>query len=381
MADWESLRALEFPVASRWAYFDHAAVAPLPRRSVERLAAWSTDAMSNGVAHWGEWAERLEIVRDRIAALISARTDEIALVPSTTVGIGLVAEGLEWKAGDNVVTAFEEYPSNVYPWMNLASRGVSLRRVPGRDGAIWPEDLAGAMDDRTRVLAISHVEFASGFRNDLDALCSLCRERGVAVLVDAIQSLGAIAIDVRKTPVDFLATGGQKWLLGPEGSGFLYVRSEWIDKLRTLGVGSRSVVGHMDYSNIDFTLRPGAKRWEGGAYNMGAIQTLGASLEILHEVGIERASARILDRAARVRAIAEEAGWSVYGSRAQGDLSGIVSIERPGVDARACVKPLRESGVIASWRGGRLRLSPHIYTNEADLARLGEALAGLKPPG
>ena len=176
-------------------------------------------------------------------ALINADRDEIAFINSTTQGIGLIAEGFPWRDGDNVVTAADEYPSNLFPWMNLASRGVDVRQVPSRDGRIWLEDLVAAIDRSTRVLAISHVEFATGFRNDLDALAEICQARGVALFVDAIQGLGPHRIDVRQTPIDFLAADGHKWLLGPEGAGFLFVRRDWIDRLRPIGVGWHSVVG------------------------------------------------------------------------------------------------------------------------------------------
>ncbi len=196
--DWDSLRESEFPVARRWAYFDHAATAPLPRRSGDALRAWAAEQENDGVVGWPEREQRIERIRDQAARLLNAHRDEIAFINSTTHGIGLIAEGYPWRPGDNVVTAAEEYPSNIYPWMNLESRGVSLRQVASRDGRIWIEDLAAAIDRSTRVLAISHVEFASGFRNDLDALVELCRARGVALFVDAIQGLGPLTIDVRQ---------------------------------------------------------------------------------------------------------------------------------------------------------------------------------------
>ncbi|HMB08697.1 MAG TPA: aminotransferase class V-fold PLP-dependent enzyme [Isosphaeraceae bacterium] len=372
--DWDALRRAEFPVAERWAYFDHAAVAPLPRRSGAILRAWADDQERNGVVHWPDWERRVEAIRAGAARLINAHPDEIAFVGSTTQGIGLVAEGFPWHDGESVVTAAEEYPSNIYPWMNLASRGVSLRMVPSRAGRIWVEDLAAAIDGSTRVLTISHVEFASGFRNDLDALVELCRSRGVALFVDAIQGLGPLAIDVRRTPIDFLAADGHKWLLGPEGAGLLYVRRDWIERLRPLGVGWHSVVGSYNAPAVDFTLKPNARRWEGGSFNMPGLQALGASLDLLREIGPEAVSDRILDRAAAARELAAAAGWGVVGSTRPGDLSGIVALGRPGVDPGAVVRSLRRHGVAVACRRGRLRISAHVYNNEDDFARLAEGL-------
>ncbi|SIO08669.1 Selenocysteine lyase/Cysteine desulfurase [Singulisphaera sp. GP187] len=368
--DWESLRAAEFPITERWAYFDHAAVAPIPRRTGNVLRAWADDQEQNGVIHWLDWERKLGTTRRQIAELINAEVDEIAFVNSTTHGIGLIAEGFPWRNGDNVVTAAEEYPSNIYPWMNLASRGVELRTVPSRDGRVWARDLAAAIDDSTRLLTISHVEFASGYRNDLDALAELCKARGIAFFVDAIQGLGPLVIDVKRTPIDFLAADGHKWLFGPEGAGLLYVRRDWIDRLRPLGVGWHSVVNSFNTPGFNFTLKPSAERWEGGSFSMPGLQAFGASLSLIMELGKEAVSERILERAEAVRELARSAGWQVYGSPRADDLSGIVALEREGIDPDAVVRRLRADGIAVASRRGRLRISPHVYNNDADLERL-----------
>ena len=192
--------------------------------------------------------------------------------------------------------------------MNLESRGVGVRQVPSRDGRIWLEDLAAAIDRSTRLLTISHVEFATGFRNDLDALAELCRERGIALFVDAIQGLGPHRIDVQRTPIDFLAADGHKWLLGPEGAGLLYVRRDWIDRLRPIGVGWHSVVGSYNSPAAEFRLKPSAQRWEGGSFNMPGLLTFGASLDLFFEWGLEAVAQRIADRAEAVRELAAVGG-------------------------------------------------------------------------
>lgn len=373
--DWEAVRSAEFPVARRWAFFDHAAVAPLPRRTGEALRAWTARQEDDGVVAWPDNDRRVEAVRDRIAWLIQCHRDEVAFIHSTTHGIGLIAEGFPWQQGDSVVTAADEYPSNLFPWMNLADRGVAVRQVPSRDGRIWIDDLAAAIDESTRILAISHVEFATGFRNDLDALGALCRARGIAFFVDAIQGLGPHRLDVNRTPIDFLAADGHKWLLGPEGAGILYVRREWIDRLRTIGVGWHSVVGSYNAVVPEFRLRPNAQRWEGGSSNLAGIVALGASIELLLEWGLDAVSRRILDRAEAVRELAASAGWTIHGSPRPEDRSAIVVLERPGVDpAEAAATLRRDHGVVAACRRGRLRISPHVYNDASDLERL---LAGL----
>ena len=375
--DWDALRVREFPVAEHWAYFDHAAVAPMPRRSGEALRQWVDDQERHGVVHWPAWGQKVEQARHASARLINAEVDEIAFIPNTTTGIGLIAEGFPWKPGDSVVTAAEEYPSNLYPWMNLASRGVTLRTVPTRpDGRIWVDDLANAIDSTTRVLTISHVEFASGFRNDLDTLGELCRSRGIAFFVDAIQGLGPLTIDVRRTPIDFLAADGHKWLLGPEGAGLLYIRRDWIDRLRPIGVGWKSVVSSYNAPGIDFTLKPDASRWEGGTFAMAPLQAFARSLDLFLEIGPEVVSRRILDRADAVRELARSAGWAVHGSPRPEDQAGIVALEKPGVDPEAFARDLRTRGIALACRRGRVRVSPHIYNDADDLGRLAEALGG-----
>jgi selenocysteine lyase/cysteine desulfurase len=258
--------------------------------------------------------------------------------------------------------------------MNLADRGVSVRLVRSREGRIWPEDLIEVMDQTTRVLAISYVEFASGFRNDLNRLVEICGARQVALFVDAIQGLGPLEVDVRKTPVDFLAADGHKWLLGPEGAGLLYVRGDWIDRLRPLNVGWHSVVGSYNAPEIDFRLKPNAQRWEGGSFNMAGLQALGASLSLIEELGPAAVSRRILERAEAVCEGALQAGWRVVGSNRPGDRAGIVAIEHDLVSAEHAARQMREQGIVVSARRGKLRISPHVYNNQDDLGRLQEAL-------
>ncbi len=373
--DWGRLRIEEFPVAESWAYFDHAAVSPIPRRSADQLRAWAGEQESNGCVNWPMLGQKIEAARADLARLIDADVDEIAFIPNTTHGIGVIAEGFPWQPGDNVVTADDEFPSNLYPWMNLEGRGVSVRLVPSRDGRIERREIEAAIDSRTRVLTISHVEFATGFRNDLDALSEFCRNRGVSLFVDAIQGLGPHLLDVRRTPIDFLAADGHKWLLGPEGAGFLYVRRDWIERLHPIGIGWHSVVGSFNSSGLDYRLKPSASRWEGGTFNMPGLLAFGASVGLFLELGPEEVSRRILERADRVREIARATGWTIHGPNRPEEESAIVALERPGVDCVKAARLLREQKVIVASRRGRWRVSPHIYNDDTDLDRLERGLA------
>lgn len=372
--DWTALRN-EFPVARHWAYLDHAAVAPLSGRARRALDAWADHLTENGVVNHAQWPRRAEEVRGVAARLLNAQTDEIAFIPSTSAGISLVAEGFPWKPGDNIVTAAEEYPANVYPWMNLAARGVELRRVPSRGPRVEIDDLRDAIDSRTRLLTLSHVEFASGFRNDLDAIGGLCRERGILFFVDAIQSLGVLPIDVRRSPIDFLAADGHKWLVSPEGMGVFFLRRELLEFLHPVGIGWNSVVGALDFTRIDFTLKPSAARWEGGSLNFAGLTALGGSLELLLDVGIDALKDRVLMLTDHLCEQAKRAGLTVFSSRADRDRSGIVSLMPPAdADPLTLVRRAREARFVINQRAARLRVSPHAYNSLEEIDALVEFL-------
>lgn len=364
----------QFPVTGGWAFLDHAAVAPLSAPAAAALAAYADSLANNGIAAVKEWLDRVRAVRSLGARLINAPADDdVYFVPNTTHGIGVVAEGFPWRAGDNVVLAAEEYPSNQYPWMNLKPRGVEVRSVPSRGNRLAIDDVRAAMDGRTRVLTVSAVEFASGFRNDLDSLGALCRERGLFFFVDAIQSLGVFPLDVQRTPVDALAADGHKWLLGPEGAGIGYVRREWVDRLHPVGVGANSVVHPYAFTTVDFTLKPHAGRWEGGAYNVPGITALGASLDLLFDAGINTVERRVLELTDHLCDRAESLGWNVFSSRREGEKSGIVSLTHPTFPAAEVVKRCRAAGVIVNNRADRVRVSPHAYNTEGEIDRFFDA--------
>lgn len=375
LMDWTSLRE-QFPVTRRWAYFDHAAVAPISAPAQRALVEWAADLADNGEIHEPLWVRRVNEVRRLTGQLLNADPLDVAFVKNTSEGIGIVAEGFPWQPGDNAVTAAEEYPANVYPWMNLRDRGVELRTVPSRGNRIVLDDVRAAMDGHTRLVSLSWVEFASGFRNDLDALGQLCRERGVFFFVDAIQGLGVLPIDVQRTPIDGLAADGHKWLLAPEGAGVFYLRREWVERLHPVGVGWHSVVNATDFSKIDFTLKPHAGRWESGTLNVAGIHALGASLELLLGAGIANVAERVRELTGHFCARATAAGLQVFSAREAGEWSGIVSlIPPPGADARALVKRCRDEGMVINLRAGRLRVSPHCYNTVEEIDRLVRALA------
>jgi len=368
------------PVAAKWAYFDHAAVAPLTLPARQAIEQYTRQATEEGDTLWPQWARGVEQLRTTTAALIGCQTQEIALVHNTTAGINLVAEGFPWQPGDNVVTLADEFPSNQYPWLHLASRGVEIRRLDTNRGRLELDQLAQACDTRTRIVSLSWVGYATGFRHDLDAITELVHNRGALLFVDAIQALGVFPLDVRRTPIDFLAADGHKWMLGPEGAGVFYIRQEHLDRLRPTGVGWNSVVDAHDFSHIELKFKPSADRYEGGSQNMVGMLGLAASVELLAQLGTENIARRLLEITDMACEKLTAIGCQIVSHRDGEHRSGIVAFEVPEVDPQALRQHCLQQQVVLSCRGGRLRISPHAYTNEDDLDRLAQAIKSYQQP-
>ncbi len=370
---WEEFRR-QMPVTEHWAYFDHAAVAPLSAPAHVAIDGWADDTLRHGDVNWIQWERRLEDVRRAGARLLGADTAEVALVHNTTEGISLVAEGFPWRAGDNVVTLADEFPSNQYPWMNLADRGVETRRVDLVNGQVSLDALSRACDDRTRVVAVSWIGYASGWRIDLEKVAKIAHDQGGYLALDAIQGLGAFPIDVKAAGIDFLAADGHKWMLGPEGAGLFYLRREHLDLLRPLCVGWNSVAHAHDFGRIELALKDTAARYEGGTYNMGGLLALGASLEMLLDFGIDNIAQRILEITDLACDRLREIGARIASCREPDHASGIVSFELPGRDPNSVRQQCARRGVALNCRAGRMRISPHAYNNEEDVERLIQAI-------
>src|ERR1700690_1043643 len=250
----------EFPVTGKYIYLDHAGVAPISLRvkiAIEKFLAASTEG---GAFLYPLWAQQVGEIRPVCARLVNAGPDEIAFVRKTSHGLSIVAQGLDWRPGDNVLIYEKEFPANIYPWLNLRSRGVEVRTIPSQDGRIVMHDIELLMDARTRLLAISSVQFSNGFRIDLKKVGALCREKQVLFCVDGIQSLGIIPMDVKDCSIDFLSADAHKWLLGPEGIGIFYCRKELAEQLSPPLVGWKSVQNEFEFDRPDLLLKTNALR-------------------------------------------------------------------------------------------------------------------------
>ncbi|HEY8022133.1 MAG TPA: aminotransferase class V-fold PLP-dependent enzyme [Thermoanaerobaculia bacterium] len=363
------LRA-EFPIAERYTYLNHAAIAPLPRRAVDRVAALALAVGATGDRGFPERNRAYEEVRALAARLLGARrAHEVAFVENSSSGLSLVAQAIDWRRGDNIVGTACEFPSNVYPWMQLGERGVEYRAVPERGGRVDTGELLASIDGRTRAVALSWVEYANGFRFDLGRVGAACRERGVLFVVDVIQGLGALALDVERDGVDVACGAAHKWLLGPEGIALLYVSDRVVERLPPVRSGWRSMRDMEAWTEPAIDWAEGAKRYESGTLNGFGIYALGASLEILLAAGPAAIEDRVLALAERAARGLAALGFELVSSRRPGETSGIVCATHPRLPAPRLVERLAARGVITAARAGRLRVSPHAYNTEGEIDR------------
>jgi len=368
-------RVTEFPITESWAYLNHAAVAPLPNRVVEAMTRF-LEARRMGELGLQDEQPATEETRALAARLLHAEPDEIAFVGSTSDGLNLAAQALPLQPGDNVILCDMEFPANVYPWLNLRRKGVEVRIVPHDNGGLTPARLAEYLDGRTRVVTVSSVQFLSGFRADLAALSQLAHQAGAVLVVDAIQSLGAVPMDVRASGVDILAANGAKWLMAPIGVTVLYVRREWIERLQPPYGYYRAVVRPEPYLAYDWTLRTDARRFEPASLNVVGLYGLRAALALLLEVGIERIYAHLLDLTDRLLAGLETLGLEILTPRAREHRAGIVTCRTPDVPGDWA--RLKDAHILVSQREGYLRISPHFYNIPEEIDRLLEVLASGK---
>jgi len=381
-----SRESLDRELPSRLAtiQMNHAAVSPLPARAVAALAEYAHVLSTRGPLAFPEMSARIASLREAAARLLGVTEElggasSIAIVPNTTFGLSLVAQGLDWRPGDVVVTTGSEFPANLTPWLDLARLGVEVRRVPTRDGAFTAEEVFAACDARTRLVSLSLVAYHTGFVAPAAAVGAFCRAGGIAFGLDAIQAVGAIPVDVAALGADFLSADGHKWMLGPEGCGLFFTTPSFRARLRPPSGWSN--LKRTNPAQYDVGDRPeyvdDATRFEIGAPPMPGVYALHASIGLLLEVGSQAIGARI--RA--VRAPLEEGlprlGWEpvLHGQELH---SGILSSRPPaGTDPRRAMRHLESNGVACSARAGFLRLSPHFGNEPEDASRVLDLLARL----
>lgn len=355
----------QFPVCREYIYVNNAGVAPTSLAVRNAAAAWIDDLVARGVLSEGGWESLSQRTREATARLVGAKPHEIALVRSTSHGLGMVAEGLPWREGDEVVVCDAvEYPSNVYPWLHLADRGVRLVSVPARDGGIEVADVEAVLTARTRLLAVSAVQYATGHRTELRRLGALCRQRGLWYCVDGIQQVGAFALDVEECGIDFLSADSHKWMLGMPGIGFLYVSDRVVEALRPVVVGWKSTTDPFNFDRAHFELRRDASKLEEGSMPFPMIAGFEAALGLIEGAGIDQIAKRITTLLAHAETRLTAAGLAV-GPRSD-RRAGILMVQPPAPRERI-EEALEASRIVATIRRGRVRISPHFYNTESEL--------------
>ena len=359
-----------FPVRERLIYLNHAAVAPLCKPAADAMKHLADDCMQFGSRHYGEWLGAYEGLRVAAARLVGAYRSEIALVKNTSEGIATVALGLDWKPGDRMVGFREEFPANYYPWKRLEEKGVHVTWLSVED----PLEKIESAVRRAKLLAVSFVQFLSGYRAPIQVIGEICKTNDCIFLVDAIQGLGAFPIDVKSCHVDALAADGHKWLLGPEGCGILYINQALQDRVEPVEFGWTNVAGYHDYASRDMTLRQDAGRYECGTLNTIGCFGLRASIELLLEVGLGKIAPLVQNLGDRIAGGVVDKGYELLGTRTPETGSGIVSFRKPGIEATEIVRKLSAAGISAAPRAGWVRTSPHFYISPSDIDRMLEEL-------
>ena len=362
----------EFPITEKYAFFNNAAISAPSSRVVNAVSALFSQFGHEGLTGYPQWMKTVDSTRSLFARLINADPSEIAFTGNTSDGLNIVANGLAWKPGDKVVLPVPDFPSNVYPWVNLERIGVEVSFVQKKEGVFGLHDIEGATLPGTRMIAVSATDFATGFRCDLKELGEYCRKKEILLCVDAIQSLGAVPLDVKECGVHFLACGGHKWLLGTMGIGAVYVSKEVNHLLHPARVGWRSVEDEENFYNLDLRLKADARRFETGTQNIPGITALGASLDMLLEIGIDRIFDRILNLNDMIALELKKRNLRIVSPSNRENRSGILSFLPK--DAGGLFRHLLNEKVLAAQRGNALRLSPHFYNNETDIERFFEVL-------
>jgi len=369
------LRAL-FPITERAIYFNHAAVSPLPLPTLRAVESQLRDVHENGSKNFRSWLAVKEEARGLLAKLLGARPEQVAFVRNTSDALSTVANGMNWRAGENIVTYRHEFPSNIYPWLRLRDTfGVEVRMCEDRNGRIDLEELASLIDDKTRLVAISQVQYASGFRIDLERLGRLARRHDALFVVDVIQGLGGVPIDVEAELVDVAAGAGHKWLLAPEGVGYLYLSDRARERIQPTLVGWVSVPNPDDYLNCEQGWNRGTLAWETGTGPASLLHGFKASLELLNDFGVKKIADYLEGLTDYLCESLRGKPYELVSSRTPGEKSQIVCIRHlEGFSPMSLYHQLMNRNIVTAPRGGSLRISPHLYNTTTEVDDFIEAL-------
>ncbi|MDH4128627.1 MAG: aminotransferase class V-fold PLP-dependent enzyme [Spirochaetota bacterium] len=358
----EHLYLKEFDILKNYIFLDHAAVSPIPERCVKAGYQYYNELSQHSHTHLNKWFEKRNNVKKMLAKMLECSNDEIAITKNTTEGILHIVNSLDWHSGDNVILFSNEYPANVYPWLNLERQNVEIRFVPETDNKFLIEDIENQIDSHTRLLSVSFVEFSTGYKNNLLEIGKLCKRKNIIFVVDAVQALGAIPIDVKKFNIDFLSAGGHKWLMAGTGIGCFYANLASISKLKNHNFSFGGVENpHNDFLNYHHPPKPTAARFEEGMFNLGGLYTLEASLELLLEIGIEEIYKHLIVLTDHIINGITTKGYKLLTPVEKEHRSGIISFYSDKFDTNDIISILSKNNIIVSNRRDCIRVSPHFY--------------------
>jgi cysteine desulfurase/selenocysteine lyase len=375
MTNWQTYREL-FPHLGEQIYLNHAAIAPMNLRAQQAILDFMTQRLGKNIEFWPDALENKSYFIERVGQLIHGSADKIAITSSTSAGLNILANGLNWKKGDRILLNDFEFPSNVIPFLNLQRHGVKVDFVKNRDGIIAIDDIIENIHPRTRLMSISFVEFLNGFRNDLKQIGKICRDHDLIFSVDAIQGLGALQLNVQECEIDFLACGGHKWLMWPAGLAFAYISPRIFDLLHPAQAGWMSLEIPFDFFNYHQPFSPTAQRFESGVFSTISIQAATATLDMMLEIGTNRIEQKIITNTQFLIQKINEMGLNLFTDPSPEHLSGIVTFFHP--QAEALFEYLKQNKITVSLREGKIRVSPHFYHDEGDLQQFLDIVSQFK---
>lgn len=357
----------QFDITKHHTYLDHAAMSPLPKQVENSISSFNRYRSTNG-SNFNSWWDNSEKLRQRISDLIGSTTEQIGFVQNTSSGINVAAQGLPLNPGDNVIISDMEFPSNVYPWLNLYLKGIEVRWLHNSNGMIKLSDVEDLIDKRTKVISLSLVEAGNGYKNDISSISKLCQEQNVYFVVDAIQGLGVHPIDVKEMGIDILVSGFFKWLFGPDGLAFVYCSDRVLNTLTPVYIGWAGMENKFSYENYDFNLHPSARKIETGNLNFSAIQGANTALELVSDIGVSTIQERTMYLSRYFRkALKEISKVHCLSDFPEENQSQIVLISCD--NSEQVYQKLKDQGIHVNHRSG-LRISPHFYNTKKDIDKL-----------
>jgi len=355
----EDIRA-QFPfLASGHIYLNHAATSPWSRSVEARVEQFKAGRMLGDIDIYTETMRVITEARAMAASMLGTDAENIAFVQNTSEGLNILASGLQWSAGDRVLLVDHEFPANVYPFLNLKRLGVEVDFIPQKNGVVAVEDIANAITPRTKLVAVSWVQFLSGFTIDLNSLLAVCHSKGVLLSVDAIQGIGARWIDLSRTPVDFLSAGTQKWQMGPQGLAIVYIPKETRERISQAHLGWISVKNAWDFFDYNLDLLDDARRYENGTFNAIGIHAYHGALSLFREVGFDRVEAFVKANTTHAYQRAVDVGFEVITPANETSRAGIVTFRHEQADRMQ--QELQRRKITVSARAGHVRIAPHFY--------------------